>query len=187
MTVFEGFGEFASFKEFWTWFVGDGGAASALSLLLIVLGLFIGGLRYFRREKHDHYTELDSFYIQILLSRVDKPWLWDKDLALSGGDQRLAGRMYEQHAYMVWTLLETIYDRIESSKRLQLTWQPIIRTEGAQYLPELQKFYDDGSFQCGFISFVRQGGFKRYGEGKAEAKDNEEFRKKAEQFLKLKT
>jgi len=176
-----------SCKEFWCWFVGDGGAASALSLLLIVLGLIVGGLRYLRSEKHDHYTELDSFYIQILLSRVDKPWLWDKNLAQSGKDEPLAARMYEQHAYMVWTFLETIYDRVEMSKRLQITWQPIIRTEGSRYLPELQKFYDDGSFQCRFIKFVRNGGFKRYGEGKAESRENDEFHKKAAGLLQLKS
>lgn len=35
---------------------------------------------------------------------------------------------------MMWTLLETIYDRSGVSKPLHRTWQPIIRTKG---LPQL--------------------------------------------------
>ena len=93
-------------------------------------------------QKSAHYSELDKFYSDILLTGIEFPYLrtpnplsTDEE-SLHGHytpygddeDSERAGR-YDTYAIMVWNFLETIHDRCEHNDDLKATWQPVIEAE----------------------------------------------------------
>jgi hypothetical protein len=154
---------------------------SALAGGLVSYFIVIG---YFRRARHSHYGELDTIYFNLLRMRVDHPDVVDGPFCAANPPSdtvqaSLRRERQAQYSYMIWTLLETIFDRAAESKRLQLTWQPIIRTEGAGHLGY---FTDPASgqerqkaFQQGFFDFIRTGGFGEYTRNRREIIENREF------------
>lgn len=123
---------------------------------------------YFHRARHSHYAELDRIYFDLLKLRVEHPDV----VAADGGASTEKQRRY---SYMIWTLLETIFDRARESELLQLTWQPIIRTEGRAHIAYLADNKNRDAFQIGFLQFIRSGGFRDYCNVKDELKLNAEF------------
>ena len=76
-----------------------------------------------------HYSELDTYYLQILSMAVERPYLRRQEESdRLDADQQL---QYDTYAFIVWNFLETIHDRCQDSQELRGTWGPIIAAEHA--------------------------------------------------------
>src|SRR5262249_10527337 len=129
-----------------------------------MIGAGYSAKRFATRQRDTAYNDLDNLYQKILEQRVDKPWLKEFELASEAPDYRsnLAEAARRAHAYMVWTLLESIRDRLEPprDKKSQRIWQPVLVSEGTRYINELKELWlYDCAFQDDFIHFLRKGGF----------------------------
>lgn len=172
--MFEFVGEFFGLSGPLTWsdfrqnVVGDAGLLGIINFILVLLLLWREANRASAQDIDAGYNDLDTLYHRLLEQRIARPWL--KDLSLfqdgQGTSQREAMAAYRTHAYAVWTLLESIRDRLACERRhklrvrVQQVWQPIIRAEGATYLDELREFSQrEHAFQADFLRFVRAGGF----------------------------
>ena len=105
-----------------------------------------------------NYTELDRVYFDLLQMAVENPRLIDPDAARSGDHERA----YDTYAFMVWNVMESIYDRCHGDDELCETWYPVIDTEFQRH----HKWFNDPrnhpKFKEPFRRFVDQ----RYGKHK---------------------
>ncbi len=157
------------------------------------VGLIIGAListlliwAYVRKARHSHYSELDRIYFDLLKMRVEHPEVVGPPRVRHGALGETQEDIVEKqthYSYMIWTLLETIYDRAQESKMLQLTWQPIIRTEGEEHIAYIANKENRGAFQIGFLRFIRGGGFRDYCDAREELERNVQFEDLAARHL----
>lgn len=174
----------------WQRLLGDSGIVGLVNLLLVFTILYIERQRFAVAQKAADYSELDHLYMNILLQRAERPWLANPRLAAECGiGDDFAREARNVHAYMVWTMLESIRDRLqgrESWRRAgQRVWQPILRAEGTRFLDELRAFWqEERAFQDDFIDFVRAGGFHGiYRKGSPDDLETQKFRARAEAVL----
>jgi hypothetical protein len=175
----------------WQKLLGDSGIVGLVNLLLVFTILYIERQRFAIAQKAADYSELDGLYMSILQQRVERPWLADPRVAATeyGVNETLAREARRVHAYMVWTMLESIRDRLqgrESFRRAgQRVWQPILRAEGTRFLGELRAFWqEERTFQDYFIDFVRAGGFQGiYRPGSPDDLETRRFRDRAQAVL----
>lgn len=114
------------------------GSANVFTAVSVVLSLVAVGVSVFTfqmQRKDTSYSDIDGTYANLLEIALGDPGLRDYDRTskyyrLSANDEfRLK---YETYAYMVWNLLETIFDRQpERSGRFHIapTWVPVIIEE----------------------------------------------------------
>jgi hypothetical protein len=151
--------------------LGDAGligfSVHIANVCLIIWILTIEGRRFAHERAETGYGDLDDLYQSILQQRLARPWLVDMKLFAPSDGLTLeqATEARRTHAYMVWTMLETIHDRLgtgSGKKDVRCVWQPVIRREGALFLPELLEFWqNERAFRDKFITFLRNGGFCR--------------------------
>jgi hypothetical protein len=65
-------------------------------------------------------------------------------------DEREKAMRYEQYAFMVWNICETVYDR----KKVDKTWYPIIKTERKLHSKWLQEPENTCKFKPEFTKFI---------------------------------
>jgi hypothetical protein len=82
-----------------------------------------------------NYTELDQMYFDLLKMAVEDPHLIDPDAARDADQQR----KYDTYAFMVWNVMESVYDRCHGDPELCETWYPAIDTEERRH----RKWFDD--------------------------------------------
>ena len=172
--MFEFVGEFFGLSGPVTWsdfrqnVVGDAGLLGIINFILVLLLLWREASRASAQDADAGYNDLDTLYHRLLEQRIARPWLTNLNLFQDGQGVTRSEAMaaYRTHAYAVWTLLESIKDRLECERRqkfklrAQKVWQPIIRSEGSAYIDDLREFSQrDHAFQADFIRFVRAGGF----------------------------
>ena len=172
--MFEFVGEFFGLSGPVTWsdfrqnVVGDAGLLGIINFILVLLLLWREATRASAQDADAGYNDLDTLYHRLLEQRIARPWLTNLNLFQDGQGVTRSEAMaaYRTHAYAVWTLLESIKDRLECERRqkfktrAQKVWQPIIRTEGSAYIDELRELAQrDHAFQADFIRFVKTGGF----------------------------
>jgi hypothetical protein len=88
------------------------------------------------------YTELDRMYFDVLRMAVERPHLIDPNAARNGERQR----EYDAYAYMVWNIMESIYDRCHGDSELCETWYPVIDAEERRHW----RWFDDPKNQLKF-------------------------------------
>jgi hypothetical protein len=97
-----------------------------------------------------NYTELDRMYFDLLQMAVNHPHLADPDAKRTHDEQR----SYETYAFMVWNVMESIYDRCHTDNELCETWYPVIDTEERRH----RKWFDDpknrAKFKDRFYNFI---------------------------------
>ena len=97
-----------------------------------------------------NYTELDKMYFDVLQMAVEDPTLIDPEALRDANEQR----KYNTYAFMVWNIMESIYDRCHGDGELCETWYPVIDTEEKRH----RRWFDDPlnrpKFKEGFCRFV---------------------------------
>jgi len=103
---------------FWT-------AVSAIGQVVAIPSFLFAGWFYFRELKERHCDELGEAYSTLLSHALEKPYLRDQALCQTP----LQKQEYEIYAYMVWSFLETVIDRIGDDPKLFRTWRAAIVCE----------------------------------------------------------
>jgi hypothetical protein len=101
-----------------------------------------------------NYTELDRMYFDLLKTAVEKPHLVNPE-AVRNVDQQ---REYDTYAFMVWNVMESIYDRCHGDDELCETWYPAIDTEELRHGKWLDDPKNQTRFKHRFCRFIE----KRY-------------------------
>jgi hypothetical protein len=98
-----------------------------------------------------NYTELDRMYFDLLQMAVENPRLVDPDATRTGDHEKA----YDTYAFMVWNVMESIYDRCHGDDDLCETWYPVIDTEFHRH----HRWFDDPrnrpKFKERFRAFIR--------------------------------
>lgn len=134
-------------------------AGSILAALIASIALIWSVITYRETASLSHYGELDRMYADLLRLALECP-----HLRLSPAPQRSADgqAQFDAYAYMVWNLIETVYDRIydddsKEKKKLRKTWCMVIREEeiifgdwfkdnSSKFKDEFKKFIDKKSY-----------------------------------------
>jgi hypothetical protein len=101
-----------------------------------------------------NYTELDRMYFDLLRTAVDKPHLINPQAVRNDEQQR----EYDTYAFMVWNVMESIYDRCHGDDELCETWYPVIDTEELRHGNWLDDPKNQTKFKHRFCRFIE----KRY-------------------------
>jgi hypothetical protein len=129
-------------------------AGPILASLAVILSILV----FKKTLDYQAYREMDSNYMEVLKLGMENPFLRDKKWIqnpfnrgpLSNRDQVLK---YDQYAYMVWNICETIFDR----KKVDRTWTPVIRTEKELHKEWLQN--NESKFKPEFLKFIYDNDF----------------------------
>lgn len=97
-----------------------------------------------------NYTELDRMYFDLLQMAVENPHLIDPAAARDGKQQR----EYDTYAFMVWNVMESIYDRCHGDNELCETWYPVIDTEEQRHRRWFEDPRNRVKFKDRFCRFV---------------------------------
>ena len=97
-----------------------------------------------------NYTELDRMYFDLLKTAIEKPHLIDPEATRSKEQQM----EYDAYAFMVWNVLESVYDRCHANAELRETWYPVVDMEERRHG---KWFYESGNqnkFKTRFRDFI---------------------------------
>lgn len=97
-----------------------------------------------------NYTELDRMYFDLLKTGIEKPHLIDPEVERSKAEQR----EYEAYAFMVWNVLESVYDRCHRDAVLCETWYPVIDTEEHRHGKWFYESRNQPKFKNSFRHFI---------------------------------
>jgi hypothetical protein len=123
--------------------------------IVALLTLVFAAISFKKSLKESRYTEIDRMYFELLRCALDKPHVNDL-AAVRTETQKME---YEIYAFMVWNLMESIYDRCQHDKRLRATWYPVLDAENRLH----RKWFDSPDnrhkFKDEFRHFVERGSF----------------------------
>jgi hypothetical protein len=123
--------------------------------VMALLTLVFAAISFLKSLKESRYTEIDRMYFDLLKCALDKPHV--NDLAATRTETQK--KEYEIYAFMVWNLMESIYDRCQYDKRLRATWYPVIDAENRLHRKWFDCLDNKHKFKDEFCRFVERGSF----------------------------
>lgn len=99
-------------------------------MIISVAAIIISVYTYYKSKRDTTYADLDGLYQDLLKLGIEHPEFLDPD---NTSRYKEAFKIpeglhqYETYAYIVWNIIETIYDRKDDV--LFETWKPVLVTE----------------------------------------------------------
>ena len=131
-----------------------------LGPILASVAVILAILLFKKNLDFQAYREIDSDYTDVLKMGMEKPFLRDKYLRDKASivcptdeskkdihDKEVA---YNLYAFMVWNILETIYDR----DKINETWYPVIKYERSLHLEWFRENNNKKKFKKKFVEFI---------------------------------
>jgi len=143
--------EFIFNPDYATMWTAVGTIASAIATIMGIGALIYSMTTYKKSLQVSHYSEMDSMYLDLLKSVMEKPHL-NTSKAPRSGDQIIE---YDIYAFMVWNFLEAIYDRCETDKYLCDTWYPVINEEQRKHRQWFEHPDNKHKFKNEFHQFIK--------------------------------
>lgn len=120
-------------------------AAPVLASIAVVLSVIV----FKRTVDYQAYKDVDSDYREVLKIGLDHPDFrnpeWTSEYTKKDPKEKLS---YEQYAFMIWNIIEAIFDRGTIDK----TWIPVIILEKKLHYKWLEQNRD--KFKDKFLNYV---------------------------------
>jgi hypothetical protein len=100
-------------------------AVSAIGQVVAIPAFLFAAWIYFKELKAKNCDALGEGYAAILSQALNKPYLMDP----ASCQTEVQKQEYQIYAYMVWSFLETVIDRVGNDRTLFETWRAAIACE----------------------------------------------------------